>query len=75
MDESSQLRLELRESGDAIIRILSLDGALVYSKSLPMLATGTHKISLSPARLSEGMYLLSCIVGGEESALRFIVSK
>lgn len=73
--ESSQLFLELKESGDAQIRILSMDGTMVYNANHAGLSPGQHKIPLTPALLSKGIYLLSCIIGDQEVALRLALTK
>ncbi|MCS7163186.1 MAG: T9SS type A sorting domain-containing protein [Bacteroidia bacterium] len=69
--ESAQVRIELTEGDNVVLRLMDMTGRLLWEAS-PDLPSGTHNLAL-PSGLAPGTYLLSVTYRGYTKGLRLVL--
>jgi hypothetical protein len=57
--ENTTLRMDLNAQDGGAVRILDMQGALVYTQNIGQLSIGTNIIRLNTADLANGLYMIS----------------
>ncbi|MCB0400575.1 MAG: T9SS type A sorting domain-containing protein [Flavobacteriales bacterium] len=75
MNNKGMVEFNLKANANTTVNIFNLNGKLVKTVSLGMLAKGQHKESINVSSLSIGTYIMSLNAGNDKSIAKFIVTR
>ncbi|MBI3510669.1 MAG: T9SS type A sorting domain-containing protein [Bacteroidetes bacterium] len=73
-NDQANINFNLDHSSDVTINVYNMVGELVYSKLMGNVANGTQNVQMNTAELSNGLYMVELIAGGNRTVTRMTVS-